>query len=514
MNSIDEKWGLFWCKLLHPVIFKEIEDKEVNQYLKSLCKHEYLFPDGKYKKPSLSTLRRKLNKYLQGGFKSLKRKPRNDRLKPRCVSEEIIEKAVELKKDHPLRSSDTINKFLEAQYGKTIAESTLYRHLRQRGATKLKLNATKLKVRKRWSRDNSNDLWVGDFQEGPYVLVDGEAVGTHLSLFIDAYSRYVVEGRYYLTQRLDILIDSLLRAWNIHGTSKALYLDNAKVYHSNALKAACYQLSINLLHRPAGDPAPGGLVERFFGTAQKQFESEVRIGNILTLNELNKAFNAYLSVYYHPGIHSETNQPPEDRYKQGLKQIRNVDINEVVQFFMKQEIRTVNKDFSDIMLQGRFYRVDPKLRKDKVQVRYDPFGDIQTVYIYSVDDMYLGKGVLYQRDYGEKTDISKTNPKHSLIKVLNQEHDKKLETQSKGIDYRKLVETKKWPFICFVEKFAKLMGYKEKLSSFNACELEQLKKAYNRIAEPNEVMLAKAFENTQKKSITNIIYQLQILKNR
>lgn len=513
MNEKDEKWALFWCKLLHPVIFGEVEKGQTNQYLKFLCKQEHLFPDGKCKKPSLSTLRRKLRQYSQSGFKSFERKKRSDRSKPRTVSKDIIDKAVELKKEQPLRSSDTINQFLQVQYGKTISKSTLYRHLKQANATRLKLGVSKKKVRKRFSRDSSNDLWVGDFQEGPYVLVNGEAIRTHLSLFIDAHSRYVVEGRYYLSQRLDILIDSLLRAWSIHGTSKELYLDNAKVYHSNALKSACYHLGINLLHRPPGDPAPGGLVERFFGTAQRQFESEVRLGNIPTLNELNKAFSAYLSVHYHQRVHSETKQTPKERYDQGLKFSRNVDLNEVMQFFMKQELRTVDKDFSDIRLHGRFYRVNPSLRKDKVQVRYDPFGDMESVYIYSINDLYLGKGTLYNRDYGAKTDTVKIKPKNSFIKLLNEQHDKKLRSESMGIDYRKLAASQKWPFASFVQKLAKLMGHKEKLSSFNAGELEILKKAYNRIKGINESMLVMAFENAPEKTLVNIIYQLQTFKN-
>jgi len=99
-----------------------------------------------------------------------------------------------------------------------------------------KLGAVTTPVRKRWSREHTHDLWVGDFEEGPYVLVDGEAVATYLSAFIDCHSRYVVEARYYLRQNLDILIDSLLRAWAVHGACKQLYLDNAKVYHANALK--------------------------------------------------------------------------------------------------------------------------------------------------------------------------------------------------------------------------------------------------------------------------------------
>ncbi|MCP4987363.1 MAG: transposase family protein, partial [Colwellia sp.] len=92
--------------------------------------------------------------------------------------------------------------------------------------------------------------------------VDGEVVATYLSLFIDCHSRYIVEGRYYLKENLDNLIDSLLRAWALQGTSRELYVDNAKIYHANQLKAACYCLHIKLLHRPPRDAAAGGLVEK------------------------------------------------------------------------------------------------------------------------------------------------------------------------------------------------------------------------------------------------------------
>ncbi|MBE7545557.1 MAG: DDE-type integrase/transposase/recombinase [Planctomycetia bacterium] len=72
------------------------------------------------------------------------------------------------------------------------------------------------------------------------------------------------------------------QAWTIHGSPKELSLDNAKVHHSDAMRSACYNLGIKLIHRPPRDPAPGGLVERFFGTSQTQFESEVRSGDIIT----------------------------------------------------------------------------------------------------------------------------------------------------------------------------------------------------------------------------------------
>lgn len=510
MREKDEKWSLFWCNLLHPLIFGEIEEEAYNQFLKKLSEQELLFPDGKRKKPSLTTLRRKLNLYRQGGFPALARKKRNDCGKTRSFSQEIRDKAVELKKEQPLRSEDTINRFLHTLYGTKIARSTLYRHLKEAGATKIKLGISKKKVRKRFSRDHTHDLWIGDFEEGPYVLVDAEVIPTYLSVFIDCHSRYVVEGRYYVRQNLDILLDSLLRAWAVHGKSKELYVDNAKIYHANALKSACYCLNINLLHRPPHDPAPGGLVERFFETCQSQFEAEVRAGDILTLKELNRFFSAYLAVAYHQRIHSETGQAPEQRYDQGLIVTRHVHMQEVIQFFMKKEYRTVDKDFSDIRLEGSFYRVDPKFRGDRVEVRYDPFSDRKNVLIYSLKEEYLGQGSLYKRDKGIDPEQASPQPKpqNDYLALLKQEHDKVLQSQSKGIDYCKITVERLWPFSAFVSHVATLMGRKGGLGAFNCHEYEMLKKTFNSRAGLNDSMVSEAWHKSEEKNLAHLLYHL------
>lgn len=361
------------------------------------------------------------------------------------------------------------------------------------------------------SREHTHDLWIGDFQEGPFVLVDGEALPTNLCLFIDCYSRYVVEGRYYLKQTLDILIDSLIRAWTIHGSPKELYLDNAKVYHSDALRSACYNLGIKLIHRPPRDPAPGGLVERFFGTSQTQFESEVRSGDIITLDAINQAFSAYLAVVYHARIHSETNQSPKQRYDEGLTVIRHVDMDAALAFFMKRIPRTVDRTFADVRIDNRFYRVDPKLRGDKVEVRYDPYGDLKKVLIYSANGEYLGSGNLYLRDQGAETPAaSPSKPKHNYLDLITQKHKSILQAQAKGIDYHQIISERPWPFMAFVQKLALLMGHKGSLSAFSSHELESLKKCYNRIPALNESLLTEAFQNASVKTLPYIIRELQI----
>jgi putative transposase len=509
----DEKWALFWSDLLRPVLFDEVEPEQIQDFLKELCDKETIFPGGRVGKPSLSTLRRKLNQVRTGGFDALARKDRKDRGHARAAPGAVIATAVQLKKEQPRRSHATINRFLKDLYGVVLSRSTLYRHLKDAGATRLKLGIVKTKVRKRWSRDHTHDLWVGDFEEGPYVLVGKEILPTYLCAFIDCHSRYVIEARYYPRQSLDILIDSLLRAFAKHGAPGELYLDNAKVYHSNGLKAACYRLHIRLRHRPPGDPSPGGLIERLFGTIQDRFESEVRAQDAISLEELNRALSAWIHVDYHQSIHSETGQTPKDRYHAGLTVIRHVEMDQVLASFLRKVTRVVHKDFSDISLDKRLYRVDPSLRGDKVWVHFDPFSSSDTVKIHSLKGQYLGPGVLHHRESAPSPlpPSPHGKPEHNLIDLLLREHQEQLAAATQGIDYRKIVSARPWPFHAFVKAFARLLGHVEGISAFTAEELEALKKLYNRNTRLSEALLTQAFARVPHKSFPHLILELKNL---
>jgi transposase InsO family protein len=513
LDKEQEKWAIFWCDLLTPIIYEEIDADLSNRFLKQLAAKQTRFPDGRVGKPSLSTLRRKLNRYRQGGFDALARKIRNDRKKPRNISTQVINTAIELKKEQPRRSPAAINRFLEEMYAVTVPRSTLYRHLKQAGATRIKLGVMHKKVRKRWTRNHTHDLWVGDFEDGPYVVNHTDVVPTHLSGFIDCHSRYVVEARYYFRENLDVLIDSLIRALSTHGAPKQLYVDNAKIYHANALKAACYRLNIKLLHRPPKDPPAGGLIERFFQTAQDQFEAEVRAGDLLTLTKLNRLLAAWLAVSYHQDKHAETGQCPEHRYQKGLTVIRQVDMSRAIESFMQSIQRTVNRTFCDVQLNKRFYRVDPKLRGDRVQVKFDPFSNWDTVHIYSLDGEYLAVGVLHDRTtatpQGPQPKWEK--PKHSYTELLLRRHKKMLAEKTGGIDYRKIVSKRPWPFHEFAKTVAQLMGKKAGLADLSAGELEALKKVYNQSLTVNRHMLKAAFEKAPYKTVPYVIAELKQL---
>jgi putative transposase len=505
MNRKRDDGAVFWCGLLSALIFGQMEPAEEQEELKRLAGEEVLYPNGVRRMPSLRTLKRKLAAYRKGGFDSLLRKQRADRGKPRRRPEELFTQAIALKIDQPRRSPEMINLILQERTGKTIPRSTLYRHFKKAGATRKRLGVSTKPVRKRWTVERTHDMWLGDFSHGPYVLVNGQSVPTRLSAFIDVHSRYIVIGRYYLSENLDILCDTLVRGFAAHGLPLALYVDNARVYHSRSLKKACYRLGINLLHRKPRDPEGGGLIERFFQTVQNQFESEVRAGEQLGLARLNETFTAWLNVQYHASNHSEIKQSPQERYTG--RSVRTADMNVVAMSFMQSDVRTVNPVFSDVRLFNQFYRADPKLRSERVEVRYDPFGSFDKVLLFSLEGESLGAAVRHERQEGEPKPPEQKASHIDILGTLVDRHNRLQEEET--VDFRNALTARTWPFETFATCLAGLLGRKGALSAFTVEELKQLQTAYQRLPNLTRTKLEDATASANEKTIAGIIHHLQ-----
>lgn len=516
MGRNDEAWAVFWCSLLSPVLLGEIPEAERERYFQQLSQQERLLPNGQRRCISVRTFRRQWRRLKDGGVPGLYRRRRSDRGQPRGKHADLLARAVELKKEQPFRSDKVINQILQREFGRTLPRSTLYHHLRRAGATRRKLGVSTQKVRCRWTREQPGALWVGDFEHGPLVMHGGEAIKTHLSAWIDCHSRYIVEARYYVRENLDILTDSLLRAWGNHGASRELYVDNAKIYHANALKLACTELNIKLLHRPPREPQPGGLIERFFQTCQTQLEAEVRASSILTLEELNRVLAAWLAIAYHQEVHSQTGQSPHERYHQSSRLVRQVDLGAVLAFFHRRLERKVDEDFSDVRVGSQFFAVDPKLRGDHVVVQYDPFSPLEEVQLYSVDGAYRGLGKRYERERGSHPPTP-TPPKAEPItphylNVLRAAHEAAHEKQrQQGIDFHSARQRNEWSMTSFARAFARLMGRTGGVSALTTQEMDSLAAFHARHDRLTESLLRQAFAQAASPTIPEVLFQLQSL---
>lgn len=117
-------------------------------------------------------------------------------------------------------------------------------------------------------------------------------------------------------------------AWPMSGKPRALYVDNAREFKSEALTRGCEQHGIELGYRPPGRPHYGGIVERVIGTAMRMihelpgttFSNPVERGRYdseklaaLTLPELER-WLALAVASYHGTIHSTLGQTPAGRW--------------------------------------------------------------------------------------------------------------------------------------------------------------------------------------------------------
>ena len=83
MHHADDDWAVFWCSLLAPILLEEVEPGERNRFLKNLSQQEVTLPNGRRKRISLSTLRRKVCRFRRQKIAGLRRQQRGDRGQPR-----------------------------------------------------------------------------------------------------------------------------------------------------------------------------------------------------------------------------------------------------------------------------------------------------------------------------------------------------------------------------------------------------------------------------------------------
>jgi putative transposase len=513
MKPNDDLIILFWGGVLSPVLHKLPEEcRSDRQILLTLCDQQFFHPNGDFRKFSLSTFQRKLRSFRESGIEGFVHCLRSDDGKIRKDREEVMDRAEALKRENPFRSDLQINLILRDEGKTPIPSSTLHRHLNRRGVTVKKLGYEGVPVRKRWSREHSNSLWVGDFAQGPNVIDEnGEVHKTWNSAFIDVHSRFLVVGIYAYTSDLDALIRSLLAAFELHGKPKTIYLDNAKVYRSNVLARAFLEMGIDLIHRKVRDPQGGGIIERFFLTAQKQLESEIifKHEKTLTLEKLNEYFSAWVSQVYHKNKHSEIKQAPEKRYTDGLLcPVSPLRAEDIRHYFFHQEIRSVHKDFCDVSIDNVLFQTDPTLRGDKVLVRYI-LGELgNKVELYSLNGRRaLGVGKRHDRSSG----IITTKPPAIEEKV--DFGAMLLRLQQKDDDKKALVTPhryRSWDLATFASKMCEVTGVD--ISELTESDLEVLGRVHKNNADLGLKKLKTLWLTCLPQTFNQLLIQLSLGK--
>ncbi len=371
-NKRSEEIAANRLKIIAPLTDKTL-DKDKRQLLKeSICAQTGL---------SERTIRRYLNEYEAKGFVGLK--PQNaGRGGNSIIPEEVIQEAINLRREVPKRSISEIIRILEWEQvvpPEFLKRSTLQDQLNYRGysSRQMRTYANSVTGARRFQKPWRNYLWQSDIKYGLYI--NGKP--TYMVCFLDDCTRFVLHSEFYETIDQKIVQDCFRKALVKYGAPDSVYFDNGKQYRTHFMQRACGKLGIRLLYCKPYSPEAKGKQERYNQTADS-FLREAKLAKPKDLDEMNRLYQVWMEECYLHKEHSALNgKSPYEAYQADPHELRMLSAQEIADAFLSCEKRRVDKS-GCISFMGEKYEVEMGLHmihKD-VDVIYDA-ADISKVTI-------------------------------------------------------------------------------------------------------------------------------------
>lgn len=366
--------GLFRYQLIREAADPVHSPRERGRLVRQIVEREHTDAFGRRVRVSRPTVDRWIRDWRTGGFDALVPSPRQTSQR---TPAEVLDLAAALKRENPHRTAAGVRRILRTQLGWAPDERTLCRHFTRLGLMGAAAADTPT-VFGRFEASRPNELWTGDALHGPAIA----GRKTYLFAFIDDHSRALVGYRFGYAEDTVRLAAALRPALASRGVPEAIYVDNGSAFVDAWLLRACAKLGIKLTHSTPGRPQGRGKIERAFRTVRDQFLVEVtgaseagrhQVDDLATLNRL---FAAWVEQVYHQAVHSETGQPPMQRWSAGGPFPLPTPA-QLAEAFLWEEHRTVAKT-ATVSLHGNTYQVDPGLVGRRVELVFDPF-DLTTI---------------------------------------------------------------------------------------------------------------------------------------
>ena len=343
---------------------------------------------------SYKTIKRYDDAYQAYGFEGLKPKDHMSRNQERLPDnfDELLQEAIQLRKEVPSRSVEKIITILELEKRVepgVLKRSTLQRHLFSEGFgnTHLKIyKDARESSSKRFCKPHRMMLIQGDIKYGPKLPIgkNGASVQTYLSTAIDDHSRFPLSSRFYDNQEELVVEETFRDAILKYGAFDACYFDRGSQYIAKQLKLSLAKLSIRIRHAPPKSGKSKGKVEKFHRVVD-DFLAEAKAKKIKTLEALNHWWSIYLNEYYcqtpHDGIAEyyesmgvdipEEGITPEQEWNRDARALKFLDASLVGEAFRHHEKRKVDKG-ACISFRGKMYETKASLIGFQVEISYDP----------------------------------------------------------------------------------------------------------------------------------------------
>jgi len=379
--------GLWRYGIISPLLHRTANDLSLREMLENLKTWQYIRPDGMGIALSPETIRKWLYRYNHGGLPALTDKTRSDKGR-HDVPASIRDTMFTLRGEHPRWTLALLLETLVERGiwdGKRPSRSVLYRYARAHNLMR-DPHLVPPKGRRTFQFEFFGELWTADFMHGPKLKVGRKKRKCYLHVIIDDSSRYVVSGKFYLSEGAESLIHELMTATRRFGICRRFYADNGAAYNSRHLKIVCARLGMSLVHTPPYKPEGRSKVERFFRSVRERFLAKQRF---TTLDEMNRAFARYLEDY-HNRIHSTLACTPMQKRLSGKSVCRHLpEVFDIDALFRFERRCRVYRD-GTIRLKKRDFEVPGCLPNSRVKIYFMPW-DLSR--IYYGDEMQPAKEV-------------------------------------------------------------------------------------------------------------------------
>ena len=222
--------------------------------------------------------------------------------------------------------------------------------------------------------EHVNALWHLDFHHGSrkVLTVGGEWVKPMLLGVIDDRSRLVCHLQWYLDETSASLVHGLCQAFMKRGLPRALMTDNGAAMLAEETTSGLASLSV--LHQTTlpYSPYQNAKQESFWGRVEGRLMAMLEGEEMLTLDMLNLATQAWVEQEYHRSLHTELKATPLQRYLEGPNVARACpSAAELCAAFRVEVMRRQRRADGTFSLEGTRFEIPGRYRHlINVHVRY------------------------------------------------------------------------------------------------------------------------------------------------
>jgi putative transposase len=396
--SVHERWAFLRFAIIGPLLAAPPEKGELQAALEELASRAWKHPiTGADVRFGVSTIQRwyylalKQRRDPVGG---LRRKVRRDLGHQQSLSEAVRQALCEQYGLHTgwsvalhylnvkalaekrtalgeVPSYSTVRRFFQAQ---GLRKRRRLSARRTEGVARAEERLANREVRS-WEATHVGSVWHFDGHKGSLQVLTprGEYETPILIGVIDDRSRLVCHMQYYLgAERAEIIAHALSQAFMKRGLAGSCYHDNGPAMVAEEIQDGLRRLSIADARTLPESPYMNAKIEVFWASVEGQLMAMLENVKDLTLDALNEATQAWCEYQYNREKHSETGEPPLQRFLAGPDVHRPSPDSAAIRLaFTRTERRTQRLSDGTVVVEARRFEVPNRYRHLKrLLVRY------------------------------------------------------------------------------------------------------------------------------------------------